>query len=70
MPHGLVLVQMLTMFGLFKKKSEKDKLDDVYEKLMAESYKLSHTNRAASDTKRAEAEAVLKKIEALEAEGQ
>ena len=58
------------MFGLFKKKSEKEKLDDVYEKLMQESYKLSHTDRAASDLKRSEAEAVLNKIKAIEQKGQ
>ena len=58
------------MFGLFKKKSEKEKLDDVYEKLMQESYKLSHTDRAASDLKRADAEAVLNKIKAIEQKGQ
>lgn len=58
------------MFGLFKKKSEKEKLDDVYEKLMQESYKLSHTDRAASDLKRADAEEILNKIKAIEQKGQ
>ena len=54
------------MFGLFKKKTEKEKLQEKYRTLMEESYKLSHTDRTASDKKREEAEAVLKKIDALE----
>jgi hypothetical protein len=54
------------MFGLFKKKSEVDILNDKYKKLMDESYRLSHTNRKESDLKRAEAEEVLNKIEALQ----
>lgn len=53
------------MFGLFKKKSEKEKLQAQYEKLMQESHKLSHSNRRAADEKFAEAEAVAQKIEAL-----
>ena len=54
------------MFGLFKKKSDKEKLEDQYEKLLAETHKLSTVNRTASDAKAAEADAVLKKIEAME----
>lgn len=53
------------MFGLFKKKSEKEKLEQQYRKLIDESYKLSHTNRSASDQKAAEADQVLKRIESL-----
>lgn len=53
------------MLGLFKKKSEKDKLYDRYEKLMAQSHALSKSNRAESDKKFAEAEALLKEIDAL-----
>lgn len=53
------------MFGLFKKKSEKEKLEEKHRKLIDESYKLSHTNRTASDQKAAEADAVLKQIDAL-----
>jgi len=55
------------MFQLFKKKSEKEKLQDNYKKLLEESYKLSHTNRTASDQKAAEADAILKQIEDLPA---
>ena len=53
------------MFSLFKKKSEVEKLQDKYKKLLEESYKLSHSNRAASDDKAAEAENILQQIEAL-----
>ena len=53
------------MFGLFKKKSEKEKLQAKYKKLMAESHKLSQTNRKAGDEKMAEANEVLEKIESL-----
>lgn len=53
------------MFGLFKKKSEKEKLQDQYKKLIEEAYKLSHTDRAASDKKTAEADEILKQIESL-----
>ena len=53
------------MFNLFKKKSEKEKLQEQYEKLMKESFNLSKTNRSKSDEKVAEAEVVLKKMESL-----
>ncbi|NJN27326.1 MAG: Lacal_2735 family protein [Cyclobacteriaceae bacterium] len=55
------------MFGLFGKKSEIEKLSRRYKKLQAEAYKLSHTNRAASDQKAVEAEEVMKRIESLRA---
>ena len=53
------------MFGLFKKTSELEKLQKQYERLLAESHKLSTTNRSASDKKVAEAQIVLEKIETL-----
>ena len=53
------------MFGLFKKKSEKELLEKRYQKLMKESYELSHRNRKASDEKLAEAESIMSKIERL-----
>ena len=52
------------MFGLFKKDPKK-KLEEKYKSLMEESYRLSTTNRSASDQKRAEAEEVLKELEQL-----
>ncbi|MEX1383357.1 Lacal_2735 family protein [Lutibacter sp.] len=53
------------MFGLFKKQSEKEKLQVQYEKLLKESYHLSTTNRKLSDQKVFEAEQVMNKIEKL-----
>lgn len=53
------------MFGLFKKKSEAEKLQEEYAKLMKEAFDLSKSNRTKSDEKTAQAEEVLKKIEAL-----
>lgn len=52
------------MFGFFKKDKKKE-LQKKYEKLMEESYKLSKTDRSASDQKRADAEAVLAEMEKL-----
>ena len=53
------------MFNLFKKKSEVEKLNDKYKKLLAESHRLSTINRKESDNKYAEADKILKQIEAL-----
>lgn len=52
------------MFG-FRKKTEKEKLQSKYQKLIAEAYKLSHSDRRASDLKTAEADELLKKIDEL-----
>lgn len=53
------------MFGLFKKQTEKEKLQIQYEKLLKESYNLSTTNRKLSDQKVFEAEQIMNKIERL-----
>lgn len=53
------------MFGLFKKKSEFEKLQETYKSLLDKSYKLSHSNRAEADKVMAEAEEIAKKIEEL-----
>ena len=53
------------MFGIFKKKSVKEKLYDQYKKLTKQAFNLSSSNRKLSDQKTAEAEAVMKQIEAL-----
>lgn len=53
------------MFGLFKKKTEVEKLQEKYEKLIAEAYKLSTVDRKASDVKTYEADQLLKKIDEL-----
>jgi hypothetical protein len=52
------------MFGLFKKKSKLDKLQEEYEKLTHEVFVVSKTNRMEGDRLYAKAEAVLKEIEA------
>lgn len=57
---------MIIMFGLFKKKSEKEKLNKAYQSLMQEAFVLSKTNRKLSDEKVAQANEVAKKMEALE----
>lgn len=53
------------MFGIFKKKTEKEKLQDKYAKLMKEAHTLSTSNRKLSDDKVYEAEQVLKQLEKL-----
>jgi hypothetical protein len=53
------------MFGLFKKKSEKEKLQEQYAKLLKEAHSLSTSNRRLSDQKAFEAEEIMKKIETL-----
>ncbi|WP_299683221.1 Lacal_2735 family protein [uncultured Tenacibaculum sp.] len=53
------------MFKFFKSKSEKQKLEDRYKKLLEESYKLSTVNRKLSDEKAYEADQILQQIESL-----
>jgi hypothetical protein len=53
------------MFGLFNKKSEKEKLQDAYSKKLEEAHKASNVNRKLSDQLAAEAEELAKKIEKL-----
>lgn len=54
------------MFGMFKKKSEVEKLEDQYKKKMKEGYDLQSIDRSSSDQKYMEADQILKKIELLE----
>ena len=54
------------MFGLFKKKTEVEKLQDSYKKIMEEAFKLQSINRTDSDKKYLEADNILKKIESLQ----
>lgn len=54
------------MFGLFKKKSKTEQLNDQYRKLLKEAHALSTINRKQSDSKYAEADAVQKEIEKLQ----
>ena len=53
------------MFGLFKKKSKKEKMMKEYEKLKEKAFQLSKTDRKASDQMMAKAEELWEKIEAL-----
>ncbi len=54
------------MFGLFKKKSELEKLQDEYKKLMGDFHRLSTSDRSAADAAFAKAEEVGKKMDALD----
>jgi len=54
------------MFGLFKRKSEKEKLTLIYKKKKEEAYILSKTNRRESDKLEKEASDILEKIEFIE----
>jgi len=51
--------------GLFSRKSPQQKLQEKYNKLMSDYHRLSTSNRAAADTKFAEAEEVLKQMDQL-----
>jgi len=53
------------MFELFKKKTEREKLNNQYNKLMKEAFELSKINRTASDQKYAQADAIQKKMDSL-----
>ena len=57
--------QYKIMFGLFKKKTEKEKLQERYEKLSKEAYLLSSTNRKMSDQKTFEANEIMDQLEKL-----
>ncbi|WP_445382837.1 Lacal_2735 family protein [Robiginitalea sp. IMCC43444] len=54
------------MYGIFKKKTPLEKLQQRYEKLLKEAHKLSQVNRSKGDSKYAEAEALLNEIKQLE----
>lgn len=53
------------MFNIFKKKSQLEKLEAKYAKLLDEWHKLSSVNRSASDLKFAEAQEIAVLIEDL-----
>lgn len=58
----MVLIIKKSMFGIFKKKSSLEKLQEKHAKLLHEAFMLSKSNRSASDAKMAEAELVDKEI--------
>ena len=51
------------MFGLFKKKSKKEKLQELYNKKKEQAFKLSRINRKESDKLEKEANDILIEIE-------
>tara|TARA_B100000945_G_scaffold310165_1_gene301802 strand:- start:250 stop:420 length:171 start_codon:yes stop_codon:yes gene_type:complete len=53
------------MFGLFKRKSQKEKLLDLYRKKKALAFKVSKTNRKESDKLEKEAADILLKLDQL-----
>ena len=61
----LTIKKNKTMFGLFKKKTEKERLSDLYSKLMKESHRLSTIDRTQSDKKFAEAQEIMNTIDKL-----
>ena len=54
------------MFGLFKKKSQKEKLIEIYKKIKEQAYVLSKTNRKESDKLEKEANDILEKIDDID----
>ncbi len=61
LPCGLSCIQTSNMFNLFRKKSEAEKRQAQYQKLMEQAHALSKTDRKAADLKYAEAEALMQK---------
>ncbi len=53
------------MFGLFSKKSEKEKLQEEHKKTLEQAFKLAKTDRKASDAMYAKADILEKKIAAI-----
>lgn len=53
------------MFGIFKKKTDIEKLQIKYQKLMEEAFKLQSINRSESDQKYVEADIISQQIDAL-----
>ncbi len=56
-------LNLLYMFGLFKKKDPHAAMERRYRELLAEAHRLSTIDRRASDLKRAEAEEMLAELE-------
>ena len=53
------------MFGFFKKKSKKEKLQNLYNKKKEQAFRLSRTNRKESDKLEKEASDILIEIEKI-----
>ena len=53
------------MFGLFKRKSEKEKLMELYNKKKEQAFRLSRTNRKEGDRLEKEANDILNQIDKI-----
>ena len=53
------------MFGLFKRKSEKQKLTELFNKKKEQAFRLSRTNRKEGDRLEKEANDILNKIDKI-----
>ncbi len=53
------------MIRLFKRKSEREKLEELYRKKKEQAFKMSRTNRKEGDRLEAEANEILNKIDKL-----
>ena len=51
------------MFGLFKRKSEREKLEELYRKKKEQAFRMSRTNRKEGDRLEMEANKILDKID-------
>ena len=56
------------MFGLFKTKSHKEKLEDEYQKLMDQSYKIQESDASRAEKIRIKAQQIMQKIVLIERE--
>ena len=54
------------MFNIFKKKSEKQKLQDQYGRLMVETHELSHVYKRRVDSKYQEADRIMSRIKKMD----
>ena len=61
----MLIIYQNNMFGIFKKKSKKEKLQDLYNKKKEEAFKISRTNRKESDKLEKEANDILMEIEKI-----
>ena len=57
------------MFRLFKRKSEKEKLIELYNKKKEQAFRLSRTNRKEGDRLEKEANDILNKIDKIKQNG-
>ena len=56
------------MFGIFKSKSQKEKLEEEYQKLMDKSYKVQESDANAAEKIRIKAQKIMQQIVLMERE--